>query len=74
MAYLLQDNNDLMGDWTYDDALEMEIEPLAQSQKGKARQQDFEPTSSRDKRTKNRDCHHLTRWKLTAESTDRLQG
>ena len=52
MAYLPQADNDLMGDWPYSDRLEMEMEPLARSQKGKGRQQDLEPTSSRDERTK----------------------
>ena len=52
MAYLPQDDDDLIGEQPYNNALEMEIKPLAQSQKGKKRKQDLEPTSSRDKRAR----------------------
>ena len=41
-----------MEDRPYNDGLEMEIEPMARSQKGKGRQRDLEPTSSRDERAR----------------------
>ena len=52
MAYLLQDDDNPMEDRPYNDGLEMEIEPMARSQKGKGRQRDLEPTSSRDERAR----------------------
>ena len=55
MGYLPQDDDDLMEDRPYNDGLEMEIKPMARSQKGKGRQRDLEPTSSRDERAR-RQC------------------
>ena len=52
MAYLPQDDDNPMEERPYNDVLEMEMEPLARSQKGKGRQRDLEPTSLRDERAR----------------------